>query len=385
MNSSAARTFTIDLPNGTYSVTITMGDNDFAHDNMVVKANGAIVLADVDSAASAYAVKTFSLTISTGSLSLEFSDAGGTDPTWVVNAVSVVPASPPPAGCDKAQFVADVTVPDGTVFAPGAQFDKTWRLKNVGTCTWTTSYAMVFGTGERMGGASPIAMPVSVAPGSSVDMTVHLTAPSTTGAYRGYWKFQNAGGTAFGIGADAAKSWFIDIKVAGAAATPTPTASPTPIPTATGTPPAVWNTYVNSTYAFSFRYPPEATTDGLTDAGGRLNLPVAPGTNLTKKWLDVSVAEGLGPCKYLGSNPNAPTETVTFNGILFLKEAWEEGVTSHRADNTAYSRAKGNACISLNFVLWSVVPEVMQTPPPVYDRLAESAVFTTIMSTYAEP
>ena len=86
MHSSAARTFKVDLPNGTYAVTLTMGDNDFAHDNMVVKANGATVLADVDTAAAAYAVKTFSLTISTGSLALEFSDAGGTDPTWVVNA-----------------------------------------------------------------------------------------------------------------------------------------------------------------------------------------------------------------------------------------------------------------------------------------------------------
>jgi hypothetical protein len=349
---------------------------------MLVKANDAILLADVDSAASAHAVKTFSLTISTGSLALEFSDAGGADPTWVVNALSIVPASPPPAGCDKAQFVADVTVPDGTVFSPGAQFDKTWRLKNVGNCTWTTSYAMVFGTGERMGGASPVAMPVSVAPGSSVDLTVHLTAPGTAGAYRGYWKFQNAGGVAFGIGADAAKSWFVDIKVSGAAATATPTASPTPIPTATGTPTALWNTYVNSTYAFSFKYPPEATTD--PDFGGRLYLPVAPGTNLVKKWLDVSVVEGASPCTSPGSNPMAAKENVTFNGIQFLKETWEDGATSHRGDITAYSRAKGNACISLSFVLWSVVPEVMETPPPRFDYEAESAVFTTMMSTYSD-
>ena len=43
--------------------------------------------------------------------------------------------------CDMAQFVADVTVPDGTTYAPGAAFTKTWRLKNIGTCTWSTSYS----------------------------------------------------------------------------------------------------------------------------------------------------------------------------------------------------------------------------------------------------
>ena len=36
--------------------------------------------------------------------------------------------------CDKTQFVSE-TVPDGSVFAPGATFIKTWRVRNVGACT----------------------------------------------------------------------------------------------------------------------------------------------------------------------------------------------------------------------------------------------------------
>ena len=82
----------MDLPNGNYSVSITMGDNDYAHDNMVVKANGATVLADVDNAVAAFTVNTFNVTVSGGSLALEFSDAGGADPTWVVNALTVTTA-----------------------------------------------------------------------------------------------------------------------------------------------------------------------------------------------------------------------------------------------------------------------------------------------------
>ncbi|HGJ66308.1 TPA: hypothetical protein ENS27_13160, partial [bacterium] len=46
--------------------------------------------------------------------------------------------------CNWAGFVADVTVPDGTSFAPGAAFIKTWRLKNIGTCTWTGKYGLSF-------------------------------------------------------------------------------------------------------------------------------------------------------------------------------------------------------------------------------------------------
>jgi hypothetical protein len=86
---SAARTFKVDLPNGTYAVSLTMGDNDTAHDNMVVKANGATVLGDVDAVAAAFAVNTFNVIVTGGSISLEFSDAGGTDPSWVVNGLTI--------------------------------------------------------------------------------------------------------------------------------------------------------------------------------------------------------------------------------------------------------------------------------------------------------
>ncbi len=237
MSSSAARSFKVDLPNGTYAVTVTMGDNDFAHDNMQVKANGTTMLPDVDTAAGSYAINTFYVTVSAGTLELAFSDTGGSDPTWIVNGVAIVAGSPQ-SNCDRAQMIADVTVPDGTTFAPGTTFNKTWRLKNVGTCTWSTSYAMVFDSGNQMNGQASVALPSSVAPGQTVDMTVQLTAPNAGGSYRGYWKFQNANGVRFGIGTSGTAAWWVDIKVSGPTATPgTPTSTPgTPTPTTTPQP-----------------------------------------------------------------------------------------------------------------------------------------------------
>jgi hypothetical protein len=81
--------------------------------------------------------------------------------------------------CDWAQFVADVTIPDGTSFAPGAAFTKTWRLKNIGTCAWNTSYALVYASGEKMGTTTVVNLPSSVAPGATIDLTVNMTAPTT--------------------------------------------------------------------------------------------------------------------------------------------------------------------------------------------------------------
>ena len=53
--------------------------------------------------------------------------------------------------CDWIQYVADVTIPDGLPVDPGFVFKKTWRLKNIGTCTWTKSYKLVFVGGAQMG------------------------------------------------------------------------------------------------------------------------------------------------------------------------------------------------------------------------------------------
>ncbi|MEE8567295.1 MAG: NBR1-Ig-like domain-containing protein, partial [Anaerolineales bacterium] len=63
-------------------------------------------------------------------------------------------ATPDKASCDRAEYVSDVTIVDDTTFTPGATFTKVWRMRNVGTCTWTNSYALVFVDGEQMNGAS---------------------------------------------------------------------------------------------------------------------------------------------------------------------------------------------------------------------------------------
>jgi hypothetical protein len=96
---------------------------------------------------------------------------------------------------------------------------KTWRLKNIGTCTWSTSYAIVFYTGTKMGAPSVVNLPTSVAPGATVDVTVNITAPTAPGHYRGYWMLRNASNVLFGVGPYGTYWFFIDIVVTGS---PTP-------------------------------------------------------------------------------------------------------------------------------------------------------------------
>lgn len=120
-------------------------------------------------------------------------------------------ATPTQDDCDAADFVTDVTVPDGTDFSPGESFTKTWRLRNVGSCTWTTDYDLVFISGNAMGGPASQALTANVAPGSTVDISVDLTAPASNGDYRGDWKLRNAGGVVFGL----PDTFYVEIDVVG--------------------------------------------------------------------------------------------------------------------------------------------------------------------------
>jgi len=95
---------------------------------------------------------------------------------------------------ERAQFVTDVTVPDGTDYKAGEVFTKTWRFRNAGTSTWTAGYALVFISGDKMGGPDRVGLLADVPPGGSVDISVNLAAPSSAGKYRGYWKLLSTSG-----------------------------------------------------------------------------------------------------------------------------------------------------------------------------------------------
>lgn len=129
-------------------------------------------------------------------------------------ATSGAPAGTPGQGTDRAEFVADVTVPDGTTFAPGDTFVKTWRLRNAGTNTWGTDYVLSFARGAQMGAAASVPLPNAVAPGETVEISVDMTAPQALGAHTGFWLLRSPAGVAFGLGAEANEPVYVQINVA---------------------------------------------------------------------------------------------------------------------------------------------------------------------------
>jgi hypothetical protein len=169
--------------------------------------------------------------------------------------------------------------------------------------------------------------------------------------------------------------------------TPTSTATATPTPALTPTPIIDdWLGYTNSYYGFQLRYPPRLEDlPGQDPNYARINLSFRGDTNLREKYLEVIVVENVSPCQ----SPLAlqsmlqSSETVMVNGISFLKQTGEDGGAGHLRQWIAYSTLRNNACISLDFLLHSDNPGNFPTPPPVFDYATETAVFGTILSTFA--
>ncbi len=125
--------------------------------------------------------------------------------------------------CTKSiEFIEDLTIPDNTVYPPGAQFEKGWRLRNSGTCPWTTDYSLALVGGDDTLGApefTPLENPV--VPGQVVDVFINLTATATPGTYRANFQISDENDLPFGINGFIGDAFWVQIVVEeGAAVTP---------------------------------------------------------------------------------------------------------------------------------------------------------------------
>ncbi|HEC34263.1 MAG TPA: hypothetical protein ENI37_06050 [Chloroflexi bacterium] len=120
------------------------------------------------------------------------------------------------------ELVEDVPIRP-SVLTPRQAFTKRWIVRNSGTCPWREDFALVFVSGERMGG--PEALEVEpVEPGEEWEVVLELEAPAVYGTYISVWQFQDGEGQPLGEKLELE----LEVRVS-----PTPTPLP---PTATPTP-----------------------------------------------------------------------------------------------------------------------------------------------------
>ena len=170
-------------------------------------------------------------------------------------------------GCNNSMFISDVTIPDGTLINAGQVFVKTWRIKNTGTCPWTTDYKITFVSGEKMG-ADTTNLTSTVQPNQEFDVTISFTAPTgKSGDLRSTWQIATNNGQLFGT------SFYVLVKLSPSSSTPgtgtpgTATKTNTPGPTST---PSMTNTPGPT------MTPSSTNTPAATDTPSPTNTPETP-------------------------------------------------------------------------------------------------------------
>lgn len=139
-----------------------------------------------------------------------------------VNAVTPTPGrvllsptpnvSPTPACTNAAEFVADLTVPDGAQYLPGQTLVKKWSMKNSGSCDWGPGYRLVFISGEPLTGAPGVTAQTEFAlyparASTPAVWEIPMRAPDAPGTYTGRWQARDPQGNLFGT------SVFVTIEV----------------------------------------------------------------------------------------------------------------------------------------------------------------------------
>ena len=138
--------------------------------------------------------------------------AAGALPTVSFNTTAVANTAPavgftavggaPAVGsvCNNLAYLADASIPDGTVFDGGEDFTKTWQVQNTGTCKWDEGYKLVYIGGDDE--LDPVSLNLKgddfIGPGAVGELSVDLTAPLKAGKYTGTWQMQADNGEYFG-------------------------------------------------------------------------------------------------------------------------------------------------------------------------------------------
>ena len=105
-----------------------------------------------------------------------------------------------PGLCSTDASLVGETIPDGTILQPGETFTKVWQIKNMGTCTWDSSWQLVFYGGDQLDGLAVYNFLLPTQPGQTLDMPIILRAPSVFGTYTGEWILKSPWGETFGVG-----------------------------------------------------------------------------------------------------------------------------------------------------------------------------------------
>lgn len=104
--------------------------------------------------------------------------------------------------CDAdAEFVSDVTIPDGTAIVVGETFEKIWEILNTGDCDWNDTYQIVQIEGDLLVAEEEAAGLPDTDANETAEITVELTLSEEAAVgetYKAVFQLRDPSGELFG-------------------------------------------------------------------------------------------------------------------------------------------------------------------------------------------
>ena len=110
-------------------------------------------------------------------------------------------ATPTQPSCTNiAEFEKSLSISDGSILESNNLYPKVWSVKNIGSCTWTTDYRLVFINGDQHLNQTDIPLPKEVPPGENVELKINFATPEEGNTYIANWMLASESGMIFGVG-----------------------------------------------------------------------------------------------------------------------------------------------------------------------------------------
>jgi hypothetical protein len=107
------------------------------------------------------------------------------------------PPTPTTTCTDNLAFIADLSIPDGTIVLPESTMDKRWEVENNGSCNWNEKYRIRLLAGPAMGAQQEQTL-FPARSGTRAVIRIKFIAPTEPGTYRSAWQAYNAQDASFG-------------------------------------------------------------------------------------------------------------------------------------------------------------------------------------------
>ena len=118
-----------------------------------------------------------------------------------------------PEGCtDRARFVNDVNIPDGTAVTRGEWITKTWTLENYGTCPWSENYKVVWADPNLKNQQQLFDIGTALQPGEQAEISVTFPVQGN-GLTHISFLLANTEGQTFGLGPQMRGDLYIEYRV----------------------------------------------------------------------------------------------------------------------------------------------------------------------------